>query len=73
MKEEEGLTISDVDPGSLAMQSGLKRGDLITGINGEKTRYMPIAKAVDNMNTALKKGKLTIVVGRDTILWRKGI
>ena len=37
LKNTEGVLVSDVKQGSAADKAGLKRGDVITAINGEKT------------------------------------
>ena len=36
LKDTSGVLVSNVKPGSAADKAGLKRGDIITGINGEK-------------------------------------
>ena len=36
MKDTRGVIVSDVKTGSAAEKAGIKRGDVITAINGEK-------------------------------------
>jgi len=36
LKEKNGILVSNVKPGSAAEKAGVKRGDIITAINGEK-------------------------------------
>ena len=43
----DGLTISEVKEGSSAAIAGLRKDDLVTAINGQSTRYMPLKKAIE--------------------------
>src|SRR4030095_8255028 len=40
LKEARGVLVSDVSPGSAADKAGLKRGDVITSLNGQQVRDM---------------------------------
>lgn len=67
--EFDGLTVSGVKEGSPSFEAGLKKGDLVTAIDGEPTRYMPIKKAVESIRGS-KKGRVKLTVRRELILWR---
>jgi C-terminal processing protease CtpA/Prc len=49
----EGLVVRQVEPGSLAEKSGVKRHDVITALNGEKTRAQKIAEFRKSLQEAL--------------------
>ncbi|MBN2453706.1 MAG: PDZ domain-containing protein [Candidatus Omnitrophica bacterium] len=69
--ELEGLTIADIKRDSRAEAAGLKKGDLIVAINDQKTRYMPLKKAIELIkNTEEDSVKLRIL--RDITIWRRG-
>lgn len=65
----DGLTVEKVNDGPYAYEAGLRAGDLITAINGQNTRYMPLKKAVEairgSAGTAVK-----ITLRRELIMWR---
>ena len=69
--EFDGLTVSAVEEGSAAFEAGLTPNDIITAINGNSTRYMPLKKA----NALIKRsrdGKVNLIVKKDMIMWGKG-
>ena len=43
----DGLTVDQIIQGGYASAGGLKEGDLITSIDGQATRYMPLKKAIE--------------------------
>ena len=45
-QEYNGLTVTYVEPGSFADKNGLKKMDIISMINQEKTRYLPLKEGV---------------------------
>jgi C-terminal processing protease CtpA/Prc len=67
----DGLTVSEIKPGSPASEAGLKQSDLIMSINGNSTRYMPLKKAIGLIKSS-KGDKIDLVVRRDVIMWGKG-
>ena len=67
--EFDGLTVSGVKNGGAASGAGLKKGDLITAIDGKSTRYMPIKKALDAIKTA-KDRYVVLTLRRETLIWR---
>jgi C-terminal processing protease CtpA/Prc len=69
--EENGLTVKNVINGSDAALSGLLEQDIITEINGESTRYMPLRTAVSMMEDNLASDNLQLDILRNVSLWRK--
>jgi C-terminal processing protease CtpA/Prc len=68
---EEGLMIKSIRRGSDAAKSGLLERDIITNINEESTRYMPLDKAILNIEESFKSDNLKIDILRSMSLWRK--
>lgn len=65
----DGLTVDKVIDGSSAADAGLKGGDLITAINGQNTRYMPLKKAIETVrDTKGQTAKITF--RRELTMWR---
>lgn len=69
--EFDGLTVKDVESGSQAEGAGIEKGDLITAIDGQSTRYMPIKKAVGVIRKAAG-GKIKLTIRKELVLWRNG-
>jgi hypothetical protein len=67
--EFDGLTVSGVKDGGTAFNAGLKKGDLITAIDGKSTRYMPIKKALAAIKAA-QDGRVELTLRRETLIWR---
>lgn len=68
--EFDGLTISEVKEDTPAFGAGLKKGDLITAIEGKSTRYMPLKTAITEIKKA--KGSVTaLTLRREVLIWRK--
>lgn len=65
----DGLTAEQVAEGGYAAAAGLKDGDLITTIDGQPTRYMPLKKAVDIVRSS-KGTAVSITFRRQIIIWR---
>ena len=60
------LTVGRVAPGSPAQLAGLKRGDIIAGVNGEKTRTLAeLYRKVWALGAAGVKVPLDVVSGRE--------
>lgn len=66
----DGLTAADVVSGSPAAGAGLRQGDLITGINGQSTRYMPINKALEIIRRS-KGATVMLTFRREVVMWGK--
>jgi hypothetical protein len=68
---EDGLVVKDLKNGSDAASSGLLQGDIITDINKESTRYMPLRSAIGKIEEGFASGDLQLDILRNTSLWRK--
>ena len=68
--EFDGLTAISVKDGSQASASGLWKADLITAINGQSTRYMPLKKALELIKGSREKD-IKLTLRRELLLWRK--
>ncbi len=68
--ELEGLTIASVKEGGPAANAGLKKGYLVTAINGKPTRYMPLKKAISMIRHS-KDGTVRLTIRRETLMWRR--
>lgn len=67
----EGLTVSAVKEGSAAFEADLKPKDIITAINGDSTRYMPLKKAIALIKGS-RGGEVSLTIRKDVIMWGKG-
>lgn len=65
----EGLTLVQVKEGGAAAQAGLRNSDLIIAIDGQRTRYMPLQKAIGVVR-ASKGPTVKISFRRELIIWR---
>ncbi|MCG3176300.1 MAG: hypothetical protein MOGMAGMI_01246 [Candidatus Omnitrophica bacterium] len=68
--EYKGLIVSSVEDGGSAGEAGLQAGDLITRIDGEATRYLPIRKARSMIESG-EDDRLVLTVRRSAYLTRK--
>ena len=68
---EEGLVVKAVRPGSDSAKSGLLEEDIITNINEEPTRYMPLNTAAFKIQENFVSDKLQLDILRNMYLWRK--
>jgi hypothetical protein len=68
---QDGLTVTFVRTGSLAAKYKLKRNDLIIGINGQPTTYMPIRDASRLLQRPDSDGNIRITARRKVYLIRK--
>ena len=66
----DGLTVAIVNGGSAAEAAGLKQNDIITSINGQSTRYMPLKKAVELIKRS-KDGNIKLTIRRGMVMWGK--
>ncbi|MFA4981154.1 MAG: PDZ domain-containing protein [Candidatus Omnitrophota bacterium] len=67
--EFDGLTVTEVDRKGAAAGAGLKKGDLVTAIDGRPTRYMPINDAVGMIKDS-KRDTARFTLRREIIMWR---
>ena len=67
--EFDGLTVGGVKEGGPAFLAGIKKGDLITAVNGQSTRYMPLDKAKDLIRHS-KEGYVKFNIRREALIWR---
>lgn len=68
--EFDGLTIASIHEGGPAQQSGLRKGDLITEIDGKSARYMPLKNAVNAIEHA-KGDAVNLTIRREVLIWRR--
>jgi C-terminal processing protease CtpA/Prc len=65
-----GLTIASVREDGEASKAGLKKGDIITAINGKSTRYMPLNTAINAIRST--KGDIVkLTARREILIWRR--
>jgi len=69
--EYAGLKVSGVRAESAAAMSGLRKGDLVIGINGAQTRYMPLKKVLQAIEANQEGGRVVLTVRRSTLMTRK--
>ena len=67
--EMEGLIFEDVYPEGQASRAGLKEGDVITGLEGNPTRYMSLEEAVDIITNS-RGEPLSLKIKRDIVMWK---
>jgi C-terminal processing protease CtpA/Prc len=70
---EGGIAIKEIRNGFDGAKSGLLEGDIITDINGEPTRYMPLNAAAVKIESNFLSDKLKLDILRDVSLWRKEV
>ena len=68
--EFDGLTVSSVREGGAAADAGIKKGDLVTGIEGKATRYMPLNDAVAMIRNS-KGGTVRLTIRKEILIWRR--
>ena len=66
-----GLTISDIKDGSTASEAELRPGDIITSINGNSTRYMPLKDSIALIKRSADS-RVNLTIRRDVVVWGKG-
>jgi C-terminal processing protease CtpA/Prc len=69
--QEDGLVVKDIRNGSDAALCGLLQGDIVTDINDQSTRYMPLKTAIAKIEEAFASNNLQLDILRNTSLWRK--
>ncbi len=67
----DGLTVSAIKEDSTASEAGLNPNDIITAINGNSTRYMPLKRAISLIKRS-KEGKVNLTVRKDVVMWGRG-
>ena len=68
--EFDGLTVASVREGGPAQDAGIKKGDLVTAIDGKPTRYMPLVDAI-NMISKSRESVVILTVRREMLIWRR--
>ncbi len=68
--ESNGIVVEKVIEGSLASDAGIKEGDLLSKVEGQSTRYMPINKVADALADRKDK-EIVISVRRSVMLMRR--
>lgn len=66
----EGLTVSAVRENGPASEAGIKKGDIITEINGNSTRYMPLNRAIELIRKS-KGDIVNLILQREVVMWGK--
>jgi len=66
----DGLTLAEVKENGVLDKAGFSKGDLITEIDGESTRYMPLNQAIKIIEDRDKESVL-FTLRRDITMWRK--
>ena len=66
----DGMTVADVRGASSAGAAGLRSNDVITGINGRSTRYMPLKKALELIEGS-KDDTVKLKFRREIVVWGK--
>lgn len=68
--EFDGLTVSGLKENGASYASGVRTGDLITVVDGQSTRYMPLKNAIelirDSQNDSVK-----LILRREALMWRR--
>ena len=67
--EFDGLTIEDIKEGGPAMRAGIKKGDLVTALDGRSTRYMPLKNAIEYIKST-KNDFIKLTIKREILIWR---
>ncbi len=65
----EGLAADSVKAGGPAASAGLREDDLVVGVNGEPTRYMPVAKVVKLIQNSTED-RIVFTIRRTALLTR---
>jgi C-terminal processing protease CtpA/Prc len=68
--EYQGIVVEKVLPDSPAARSGLKANDLVAQVNGQSTRYMPMAKVMEIIRGG-GQGSVSLSIRRSVILTRR--
>ena len=68
--EAQGLVVTNVVGGSTAARAGLKTNDLLVGVNGNSTRYLPIKKLMGVIQKNRSDVQAVLTVRRSVILSR---
>lgn len=68
----EGLVIDDIVPDGKAEEFGFKKGDFVIAIDENTTRYLPIEKVIDLINSRKEERYVIFTVRRNINLRREG-
>ena len=68
--ETRGLVVTSVKNGTAAARAGLKENDLVVGMNGATTRYIPLKKFITALQKDTKAPTVMLTVRRSTMMAR---
>ena len=68
--EMEGLIVEDLAKESITKKYGIDKGDRVTFVDGESTRYMPLEKVIKLINGKRNK-VISVIIERDITIWKK--
>ncbi len=69
--ENQGIRVAHVSRGSAADRAGLKIGDLLVGVNGGTTRYLPLKKFMATLQKSQPATYAVLTVRRSVLLARR--
>ena len=69
-QEYKGLVVKSLRAGSEAEACGLKEGDVLTAVDGQPTRYMPIKKAIEIIDRSQSE-QVELTIQRPVLLARR--
>lgn len=64
-KNDTGIVVTEVLPGSSAFEKGLKIGDIIIKVNGEDVSYLPVPTVAERITSSPDK-KVIVTILRDS-------
>ena len=68
--EMDGLVAEDVYPAGAASKAGVKKDDVVSGLQGQSTRYMPMNDVIRTINSRIGD-TIFLQIKRDVVLWKK--
>jgi C-terminal processing protease CtpA/Prc len=66
----DGLTVSEVSDGGPAADAGLMKGDIVSAIDGNPTRYLTLKRSLDLIQKT-KNNYVLLNIRRVLLIWRK--
>jgi len=68
--EMDGLVVEELCPTGAASKAGVKKDDVVSGLQGRSTRYMPMNDVVRMINSG-RGDTIFLQIKRDVVLWKK--